>query len=172
MYSIPGELIRSFFDASPFILSALRTLLLNFQISLYILLLNIIMLIPVSLCVVSTIPFNSSASLRIYFLVSLKYLQLLSFPVAAYLPFWPRSLSTFLSYPTSRFQASSSLKKTAHSRPLWHIIMSLGQLFWAAFPALGLSRLHGDTSPSAVAKQARQFSPSGPTHLNNPLYKV
>ncbi|KAH9067998.1 Abscisic acid G-protein coupled receptor-domain-containing protein [Lactarius deliciosus] len=38
-----------------------RTRLLNFQISLYTLLLNIIMLIPVSLCVVSTAPLNSAS---------------------------------------------------------------------------------------------------------------
>ncbi|KAI9454650.1 Abscisic acid G-protein coupled receptor-domain-containing protein [Lactarius psammicola] len=38
-----------------------RTRLLNFQISLYTLLLNIIMLIPVSLCVVSTTPLNSAS---------------------------------------------------------------------------------------------------------------
>ncbi|KAF8264979.1 Abscisic acid G-protein coupled receptor-domain-containing protein, partial [Lactarius quietus] len=38
-----------------------RTRLLNFQISLYMLLLNIIMLIPVSLCVVSTTPLNSAS---------------------------------------------------------------------------------------------------------------
>ncbi|KAH9052197.1 Abscisic acid G-protein coupled receptor-domain-containing protein [Lactarius vividus] len=37
------------------------TRLLNFQISLYTLLLNIIMLIPVSLCVVSTAPLNSAS---------------------------------------------------------------------------------------------------------------
>ena len=159
------ELIRSFFNASPFILSAFRTHLLNFQISLYLLLLNIIMLIPVLLCVVSTIPFNSSASLHIYFLLSLKYLQLLSFPIAVYLPFWHCSLSTFFSYPTSHFQVSSSLKKTAHSRPLWHIIMSLGLLFWAAFPALGPSRLHGDTSPSAVAKTGTSIFPEWPYPL-------
>ncbi|KAI9435725.1 Abscisic acid G-protein coupled receptor-domain-containing protein [Lactarius indigo] len=38
-----------------------RTRLLNFQISLYTLLFNIIMLIPVSLCVVSTAPLNSTS---------------------------------------------------------------------------------------------------------------
>lgn len=38
-----------------------RTRLLNFRISLYTLLLNIIMLIPVSLCVVSTTPSNSAS---------------------------------------------------------------------------------------------------------------
>jgi hypothetical protein len=80
---------------------------------------------------------------------SLKYLQLLLSPVAAYSLFWHRSLSTFFSYPTSRFQASSSPKKTA--RLLWHVIMSLGPLFWAACPALGLSRQREDTSRSAAA---------------------
>ena len=165
MCSIPGELICSCFVASPLILSAFRTHLLNFQISLYMLLLNIIMLIPVSLCVVPTIPFNLSASLHISFLLSLKYLQLLSFPVAKYSPFWHCSLSTFFSYPTSRFRVSSSLKKTAHSRPLWHVIMSLGPLFWAAFPALGLSQLRGDTSPSAVAKTGMSIFPEWPYPL-------
>ena len=42
--------------------NAFSTRLLNFQISLYTLLLNIIVLIPVSLCVVSTAPLNSGES--------------------------------------------------------------------------------------------------------------
>ena len=57
-----------------------------------------------------------------------------------------------LRYPTSRFRASSSLKKTAHLRSLRHVIMSLGPLFWVAFSVSGLSRLRGATSPSAVAR--------------------
>jgi hypothetical protein len=149
----------------PSSLSAFRTHLLNFQISLYTLLLNIIILIPVSLCVVSTTPLNSSASLCISYWSSLKYLQLLLSPAAAYSPFWRRSLSTFFCYPMSRFRVSSSPKKTARSPLLRHVIMSLGPLFWAACPGLGLSRQRGDTSPSAVARTGTSIFPEWPYPL-------
>ena len=46
--------------------NAFSTRLLNFQISLYTLLLNIIVLIPVSLCVVSTAPLNSGEFAHLY----------------------------------------------------------------------------------------------------------
>ena len=111
---------------------------------------------------------ESDCSLHISYWPSFKYLQLLLSPGAAYLPFWHHSLSTFFSYPTSRFQASSSLKITAHSCPLRHVIMSLGPLFWAAFPVLGLSRLRGATSPSAVARTSTPIFPKCSTHFNKP----
>jgi hypothetical protein len=86
-------------------------------------------------------------------------------PVAAYSPFWRRSLSTFFCYPTSRFRASFSPKKTARSHLLRHVIMSLGPLFWAAFPALGLSRQRGDISPSAAARTGTSIFPEWPYPL-------
>ena len=165
MYSIPGELIRLFFDASPFILSAFRTRLLNFQIFLYMymLLLNIIMLIPISLCVISTIPFNSSASLRISFLPSLNYYGFFHFPS----PRIRRSgaalyLLLLLSYVLLPGVLS---EETAHSRSLRHVIVSLELLFWAAFLALGLSRLRGATSPSTVARTGTSIFPEWLTSI-------
>ena len=95
-------------------------------------------------------------------------LQLLLSPVAVYSPFWRRSPSTFFLYPTSCFRASSSPKKTAHLHSLRHVIMSLGPLYWAAFPASGLSRLHGTTSPSALSSGKNRhvnFSPHGSTSI-------
>ncbi len=149
--------------------NASSTRLLNFQISLYTLLLNIIMLIPVSLCVVSTTPLNSGES-HTYFVSGVPHelhnLQLLSpSPVAAYSSFWPRSLSTFFYCPTSRYRVSFSPKKTAHSHLLWHVITSLGPLFWVAFPALGLSRPRGVIFPSAAARTGTSIFPELPCSL-------
>lgn len=153
MYSIPGQFLRPHSPTSSS--HAFSTRLLNFQISLYTLLLNIIVLIPVSLCVVSTTPLNSGESHTYIYQTFhlLCNLQLLSPSLdAAYSPFWRRSLSTFFYYPTSRFRVKFSQKKTARSHLLPHVITCLGPLFWAVFPALGLSRPRGVISPSAAAR--------------------
>ena len=120
-------------------------------------LLNIIMLMPVSLCVISMTPLNPSASLRISYWPSFEHIQLLLSPGAAYLSFWHHSLSTLFSYPMLRFRASSAPKKTAHSRSLRHVIVSLDQYFGQPF----LFRACHDcvTSPSAVARTSTSIFP-------------
>ncbi|KAF8256807.1 hypothetical protein EI94DRAFT_1762740 [Lactarius quietus] len=107
-----------------------RTRLLNFQISLFMLLLNIIMLIPVSLCVVSTTPLNS-ASLT----CSRHRVLVVLAPLSVYF-----FLISYVPLP--------GVLLSEEHRTLTLVMARYN----AAFPALGPSRPHGAISPLSCGK--------------------